>query len=164
MSIDVIWENAMSPAEAERGKFLAIDTASLTGLGYPETGRGKYCVLTYNIAPASIISLSGVTIAVEEPLTVSVGNSTQLSAVTLVSAVPQVINFSPMVNTVEILNNDSTKSVYLLWGTTTISALTSQGLVLGGGAYYSIDRATTQLSLGSIENNINVRVFGHYEV
>lgn len=162
MSIDLLWGDSFAPAQAERGKFVPVDTSTITSLGYPATGAGKFALLTYALNPTTI-SLSGASLSLSlTSVAISVGNTTQLSSVTLVSAVPQVINFTPMVNTVEILNNNSTKTVYLLWGSTTISVLTSQGMVLGGGAYYAIDRATTQLTLGSIEDNINVRVFGHY--
>jgi hypothetical protein len=44
---DVIWDQAYPIAEAERSKFVPIDTSTLTN--YPSSGRGKHAVITYNM-------------------------------------------------------------------------------------------------------------------
>jgi hypothetical protein len=40
-------------AESERGRKVPVNRDYLTSLGYPASGRGKYCVLTYDIAGAA---------------------------------------------------------------------------------------------------------------
>jgi hypothetical protein len=44
---EVKWDQAYPIAEAERSKFIPIDTSTITD--YPSAGRGKHAVLTYNI-------------------------------------------------------------------------------------------------------------------
>jgi hypothetical protein len=155
MSINMNWADSYSPAEATRGQFLPIDTTSLGTLGYPITGRGKYAVLTYDLNAAT---------ATTSGTMVSVGNATQVSAITLLSAVPQTVTFNPKVNSIEVYNNDSVGTVYLSWTALSMAALSSTGLPIIAGAYYSIDRSINSITLGSMSNINNLRVFGHYGV
>lgn len=49
---------AYRTAIAERGKFFPVDEDYLLSLGYPASGEGKYCVLTYQVNPVNL-TLSG---------------------------------------------------------------------------------------------------------
>jgi hypothetical protein len=42
------------PSVAERGKFFPLDRSYLDSIGYPVSGEGKYCVLTYNVSPITV--------------------------------------------------------------------------------------------------------------
>lgn len=45
--ITTSWNTGYSPAEAERGKFVLIDSSTITN--YPSSGRGRYAVITTSI-------------------------------------------------------------------------------------------------------------------
>lgn len=49
---NIIWSQGYSPAEAERGKFVAIDSSTITG--YPTGGRGKYAVIVSSITTNTV--------------------------------------------------------------------------------------------------------------
>lgn len=41
------WGTGYSPAEAERGKFVSIDSSTITN--YPSSGRGRYALITTSV-------------------------------------------------------------------------------------------------------------------
>lgn len=150
--MNVIFSEGYAPAEAERGKFTVIDPTTITNL--PSSSRGRYAVLTYNIgSDTSAIVLSGglPNTTTEELLTFSANDSASLT-------------FNPAINLLEI-SNRSDGSVYLTYAippTTDFETLTSCGLEIAKGSFYSIDRTTTTITMGSVAGG-NVVVFGHYK-
>lgn len=52
--MEVVTTQQYVPAVAERGKFFPLDRSYLDSIGYPTSGEGKYCVLTYNVSPITI--------------------------------------------------------------------------------------------------------------
>lgn len=154
MSIDPVWGQTYAPAEAERGKFIAIDSATLTSLGYPASGRGKYALLTYNIGAASGSSAGTATVP---NTTIYATNGAILS-----NGVSS-YNFGATVQTVEIFNMDSANTVYLSFNSTVASTISSVGLPIIAEGYYSIDRECQQVNIGNPNaTSSDVRVIGHY--
>ena len=145
-----------TPAEAERGKFAVIDPTVLTSLGYPTTGSryGRYAVLTYSIG-------SDTTNAV---LSGGLPNSTTEQLLTLSASALSTVSFSPVVTLMEI-SNRSAGAIYVTYnGTsaTTVLSLTTNGLPIAKGAFYSIERTTAAVTIASVDGG-NVVVFGHYK-
>jgi hypothetical protein len=158
-NINEIWNQPYAISEAEDGKFIPLDTSSLSSLGYPSSGEGKFAILTYNVNPDNTI-ISGAVIQID---TLSV-NTTIESPITLSTNSMSTINFSPTVKLLEIFNNDSNNTVYVGFNTyTSLSSLSAIGLPIKAQTLYSIERITPNVTIGSI-NGANVRVFGHYNV
>lgn len=53
---DIVWNQGYSPAEAERGKFVAIDSSTITD--YPSGGRGKYAIIVTSITTNTVDGFS----------------------------------------------------------------------------------------------------------
>ena len=54
--VEIVWNQAYSPAEAERGKFVAIDSSTITN--YPTSGRGKYADIVTSITTTTVDGFS----------------------------------------------------------------------------------------------------------
>lgn len=53
---DIVWEKGYSPAEAERGKFVAIDSSTISN--YPVNGRGRYAVIVTSVTTNTVDGFS----------------------------------------------------------------------------------------------------------
>ena len=145
---DILIGNAYTPAEAERGKFAVIDPSTLSAMGL--TGSyGRYAILTY---------------AVGSNITASLPNTTSETVLTLTAASISAINFNPAVSLLEISNNTN-DNVFLTYNPaiTDFATLSANGLTIAKGAFYSIDRTTTAVTIGSTAGG-SIVVFGHYKV
>ena len=152
---DVIVNQPYVPGQAERGKFAVIDPAKLISMGYPTSGdmEGvRYAVLTYSIgSDTSTTVLSG-----------GLTNATQENLITLSANSSSTITFAPAATLMEI-SNRSGGSIYLTYTPSTFVSLTAGGLEIKNGAFYSIERTVTAVTLGSVTGG-SVIVFGHYKV
>ena len=115
-----------TPAEAERGKFAVVNPSTLSAMGYPSAGYGKYAVLTYSMNPnITVVNLSATTLSVNvcdvavsnwdaliaetysgQPLSCDVSVQNWPAAVTAV----EVTNWPVAVTAVEVTNWPSTLS------------------------------------------------------
>ena len=87
-----VWQQGYAPAECERGKFIALDNAVLTTLGYPTTGgRGKYALLTYNVNGVTSGNTSSIVKLQAPDTTVLAGGANNLFSTT-----PTTITFTPV--------------------------------------------------------------------
>jgi len=154
---NVIWDKAYPIAEAERSKFVEIDKDSIPD--YPEEGRGKWAVLTYDMSPQQPISLSGdMSVAVEIP------NSSNYYPVTISPNSISTVTFLNNPCTVEVFNNSDTQTVYVGFNNTTLATLSAAALPLLPKAFYSIQRATQKAYIGNASGeSVNVRVISHYK-
>jgi len=177
--MDPNFSQTYAPAEAERGKFVPIDSSTITG--YASAGRGKYAVLTYiagSDAGAINLNLSGVTMTVsalniDEPVTIDtvqypvttfamVPNTTYIAGSSLTNWSSGVFAFATKVTLIEIFNNDDTNTIYFLpYLTTDFYTLTSSGLPIIAQSYYSIERETQTVTIGVGTSASDIRVFGH---
>lgn len=140
------------PRGAEDGKFVVINPTTITG--YPSGGMGRTAVLTYNIGTdTSSVIISG-----------GLPNTTQEKLITLATNASAVVSFAPAVTLMEI-SNRSNGSLYLTYNTAVSSfvTLTGASIEITQGSFYSIDRTTTGVVIGSIAGG-NAVVFGHYKV
>lgn len=90
-------------------------------------------------------------------------NQVVVSSITLSNNV-STIDFSSLnVKELEVYNNDINETAYLLYtNSTTLDSISSIGLPLVPEAYYSISKEVDYVSIGSLGNSVNIRVFGHY--
>jgi hypothetical protein len=159
----VDFNKPFSPSLAENGKFVPIDMSTITG--YPSTytngegltgvpTNGRFAVLTYNIGTdTSNLILSG-----------GLPNTTNENLLTFVTNSSSSLSFSPAANLMEI-SNRSNGSIYITYSnppTTNFGTLTAAGLEIPKGSFYSIERTTTLITIGSVAGG-NVVVFGHYK-
>jgi hypothetical protein len=160
MSINVNWLESYAPAEAERGKFIPIDTTSLnTTLGYPLTGRGKFALLTCDIGTTTSPGAS----SANPMYVVQSGTNAVLVSTLSFSNSLSTISYATNISFLEIYNNDASNKMYVSFEPlTTVISLTSRGLPVSGQGYYSIDKTTSQVVVGSNLSVSDVRVFGHY--
>ena len=149
---DILMGQAYTPAEAERGKFAVIDPTTLSALGL--TGSyGRYAVLTYSIGSETVSPI----------LSGGLPNTTIEEMITLTAPGSAVWQFNNQPVVLMEISNRSGGSVYLTYSNTTdFATLTSEGMEIAKGSFYSIDRTTTKITLGSNVGG-NVVVFGHYK-
>jgi len=142
MSIVAKFDTGYAIAEAERSKFVPLDTSTITGL--PSSSRGKCAVLVYQVNStdsllASVATSYGITLT-----------ANQLSTVT----------FNPVASFVEIYNN-SDNNIYFSYDTAiTFPVLTSTGMVINSAVYFTISRPVTSLVVGSV-GATDVRILAH---
>jgi len=152
--MNVLWNQSYSPAEAERSKFIPLDTSTISS--YPLSGRGKNAVLTYQVG-----SESGSTSAAPTYITPVLSNLTEIKSIVLSNYTVTSINFNPVIQTIELYNNGS-NICYFAYETLTLNNLTAVGMPLGSECFYSIDRTITTFCIGSLSGS-DVRIFGHYK-
>jgi len=189
MSITPKWAETYSPSEATRASWIPLDMSTITN--YPSSGRGKMAQLNYIVGydggVPGVSASNPMYVSVTNPVTLSGVISADLIEIenvnihSTVSSIPiqpslvqyksqtitainsAVIVFTPVVNNLEVYNNDPTLTIYMNYGSTTFGVLTSQGLPLQGLSYYSIDRDVSTITLGNPNiSSVDVRVFGHY--
>lgn len=183
---DIIWNQGYSPAEAERGKFVALDSTTITN--YPTGGRGKYAMLTYNVAPVAItlagsalnvsVGVSGIDVQNWNALIQETHTDLPLSATVSINKdynIPDSIwigtsSFSPqgVINTIPYsfkeveIQNKTQDSVFILLSSTTYENTTNYGIEIPTGTYYSTTKDISQLSVASVSGG-DVRIIGHYK-
>jgi hypothetical protein len=181
---DIIMGQGYTPAEAERGKFAVVNPTTLSAMGL--TGSyGRYAVLTYNVAPAAIINLSGTTVNVDvcaidvsnwdaliaetytgQPLSadVSVQNWPVLTEGVVVSSISlnlsTILSFNPAITLIELYNNSQNKIYFTYDTATSFEDLTGKGMILAEDSYYSIEKNISNIVLGSASAS-DIRIFGH---
>lgn len=149
-----------APTLAEDGKFVRLDHADIAGIGYPESGAGKYAILTYAVQP--------------EPAKV---NSVFVMSSTYNAGV-NFVYFKNYVQSIEVFNPTPNSTAYVLLSSqggaadpqsaenNANSAVSLLGVPVIGSAtspgFYTIN---TETSGFYIETNIDsdLRVFGHYK-
>jgi hypothetical protein len=146
MSIEVNFASGYAPAEAERGKFVVIDSSTLTGL--PSSSRGRYALLTYDINATSATNTVNL-----------LPNTTLENVLTLTNASSSTLIFSPPVVDFEVFSGN--ESIYLSFNATTYNDLTAKGLPIQSNSYYSMKREISRVSIGTL-SSCEVRTFGHY--
>jgi len=179
---NILLNQRFSPAESLRGDHAPIDMSTIgTYVSGDSEGvsRGRYAQLSYIVGSESgaiNINVSGVTLNIDEPVTVDhITNTVSISSMDFVNTTakyPQtvgigssaVVTFTPPVDLVEVYNMNGMYNVFLSFiAADTYNDVISGGLSIDPQAYYSIDRKTSRLTLAN--NNISavdVRVFGHY--
>jgi len=148
--MQVDFTQGYNPAGAENAKFVTINSSTITGL--PSTSEGRTAVLTYNIGTdtGSIIISGGLP------------NTTSQQLITLTTNSSALVAFAPAVTLMEI-SNRSSGSLYLSYNSVaTFATLTAVGIEITQGSFYSINRTTTSMILGSHAGG-NAVVFGHYK-
>ena len=156
MNIVAEFDKPYVPRGAEDGKFVVLDPTTITGL--PSTSEGRFAVLTYQTNP---LSLSGASIDIntldvdttmDMPLALSAGDITTVS-------------FVPNIQLLEVYNNDGSDVIHIGFNTyADLPALSSTGLPIKGDVLYSIERDTTQVTVGCVAGSADVRIFGHYKI
>ena len=160
--MSIKWDQAYAPQMAANGSFAPIDMSTIAG--YPATftngegtsgipSLGRYAVLTYVVgSDVSSPVLSG-----------GLPNTTIEEMITLTAPGSAVWQFNNQPVVLMEISNRSGGSVYLTYSNTTdFATLTSEGMEIANGSFYSIDRTTTKITLGSNLGG-NVVVFGHYK-
>ena len=142
-------------AEAERGKFAVIDSSTITD--YPSGGRGRYAVLTYSVGSEAGSSYSPDSSTGTSTSAVQIEGGANATISTAVSS----FSFSPVSKLIEIYNNSSNKIYFNINTTTTQSALTSEGLVLVAGAFYSIEKFVETINMTADGAGSDVRIHAH---
>lgn len=162
MAITANFNQAFSPALAESGKFVALDSSTIPN--YPATytnsdgltgipSMGRVALLTYQVGgDTSGTILSG-----------GLPNATTENLVTFSTNTSSVITFAPAVTLMEV-SNRSSGSIYISYANpvTSFVTLTAAGLEIAKGSFYSIERTVTNVTIGSVAGG-NVVVFGHYK-
>lgn len=144
------WNEGYAPGKAEDGKFVPINTASLSSLGYPTSGEGKHAVL---VVPVTDSTNPMTTYAVKsDQMTIYSGTYTNSATV---------FTFNPSIDIVEIYNT-SGNIAYILLSTTDFTTLTAQGIPIAGSSYYAMERSISQMTLGATASS-NLRVITHYK-
>jgi hypothetical protein len=146
MSISVNWSEGFAPAEAERGKFVPIDTASLSAFGYPVSGRGRYALLTYDIAAAAPNS------------TVVYGGAN-----TLFNQTPSTFSFNPSIDMLEIYNNSGNTAYFLVTSGSTYANLTAMGMPVASNTRYTLSMTISQITIASNASASDFRIYGYYK-
>ncbi len=149
--MQVDFSQGYNPAGAENAKFVTINSSTISGL--PSASEGRTAILTYNIGTdTSSIMISG-----------GLPNTTTERLITLGAASSAVITFSPAVTLMEI-SNRLAGSIYLSYSNavTSFVSLTAAGIEISQGSFYSIDRTTSYVTIGSVVGG-NVVIFGHYK-
>ncbi len=156
---EVIMGQAYTPAEAERGKFVVVNPSTLSAMGYPSGGYGKYAMLTYNIGTNTTVPGA----SSSNPLFVTQAgtNTVTVSTVSFNNTLSSIV-FSPPIVFLEVYNNDASNKLYISYETlSTVSTLTARGLPISAQGYYSIERTISNLVIGSNIPITDARVFGH---
>lgn len=158
----VKWDKGYPVAEAERGKFVPIDTSTIND--YPSGGRGKYAQLSYIVGgniEVDGIELGDVDIDVED----FTPTNTVYANVTVPANDSIKVEFSSTARTVELFNNNDSTTVFVHFNSSTLATITSEGLPLQPEAFYSVDRHTNTFYIGNPDTNesVDVRVIGHYK-
>lgn len=84
-------------------------------------------------------------------------------ATTSISAVLAQIDLGLECNMLELFNNDTTSTIYLmLTGDTTAAYVTSHGIPIYAESYYSIERRVRNFVLVAAAAGVDVRIIGHY--
>lgn len=161
----VNWLESYSPGEAERGKFIPIDTASLATLGYPASGRGKFALLTYTINASGSGGSSSVSVTNTLTTQIIQPDSMVLAggANSLFGVAPATINFAPPINMIEIYNNSANTAYVLISGSVSFNTLTAQGIPILKASYYSLERQIASITLAADAPSSDIRIYGHYK-
>jgi hypothetical protein len=185
--MNVDFSQGYAPAQSENGKFVVIDSSTITNL--PSTSQGRYAVLTYQVGTATTspgasssnptyvnvvnpVTLNGVIsadlIEIENVNISSTVSSIELlpnyvvaSALSISNNISSII-FSPNIIMFEIFNYDPINTVFLSFSNITqVAILTARGMPILGESYYSISKNISQVVVGS-DKTADVRIFGHY--
>jgi hypothetical protein len=183
-----IWEQSYAPAEATRGMFIPLDMSDTAT--YPLTGRGKYAQLTYDVGGAGSPGQPPISAVITQPVSINgvisadlieidnlfftspiSSHVTQIDLInksiyqnlTLTANTSSNIIYSPIINLLEVFNDDTNNKIYLAFETMTFAQLTSQGLAILPEVYYSIERDIAQVTIGTVKGAA-VRVIGHKRI
>ena len=167
-----------TPAEAERGKFAVVNPSTLSAMGYPSAGYGKYAVLTYSMNPnTTVVNLSATTLSVNvcdvavsnwdaliaetysgQPLSCDVSVQNWPAAVTAV----EVTNWPVSVTAVEVTNwPASVTAVEVTNWPVLVEATTVSSVGLNLSAVLTFNPAITLIEL---YNNSQNKVYFGYDV
>lgn len=175
MQTDYIWRVHMSeinigqgytPAEAERGKFAVVNPSTLSAMGYPSAGYGKYAVLTYSMNPnTTVVNLSATTLSVNV-CDVGVNNWDALIAETYsgqpLSCDVSVQNWPAAVTAVEVTNWPvAVTAVEVTNWPVLAEATTVSSVVLNLSSILSFNPA---INLIELYNNSQNKVYFGYDV
>jgi len=140
-SLTINYLSAYSPANAENGKFVKIDTSTISG--YPASGLGKFAILTKSIdTPITLTN------------TLWVGSSS-ITPITNVFIPPATL-------TLLDIYNASNNTIYVYPATTTGALASSTGMPVTSSQKLTINSAITAFTIFPIANPADVRIFGYY--
>jgi len=148
--MNVIFNQAYAPSQAEDGKFVPINAADLTSLGYPASGFGKFAMLVYNVNGA------GVTTA---PATSSAASIDILSQRLTAQAVT--FNATTNYNAVELFNNSAADTIYVVASTTTLAGTTALGIPVLKQTGYRLEATIPAFTVATIGSDVDVRIVAY---
>lgn len=150
---DIIWTQSYSPAEAERGKFVPIDSTTITD--YPSAGRGKYALLTYSVTSSG------------SPMITETSNTSYANTLWngTTSFPGDATVYSPTLPGTLLkieIQNKSSGAIYFMLSATGYENTRDSGIELLQDGYYSIhDIRINSLTVASLSGG-SVRIQGHY--
>ena len=172
-----VWNETYSPAEGERGKFVALDMSTISS--YPSSGNGKYALLTYgvNASPITLtdvvsatfigpITLTGIistdAVYIEDVKLKQCNTSINVSDAYFTSAV-SAISFNPPLRELEIFNNSNDNAYLMFYSpSSNFSVLSSIGLIIPSNSFYQIQRDVDNVYIGTDGFSSDLRIIGHY--
>jgi hypothetical protein len=110
-----------------------------------------------------VITDSGTVLAVSGTITTTIPDTTVYKSTSVAPTSVENILFDPVVDQVEVYNNDSLQKIYLSFESGTINTLSATALPLQSESYYTIDRTTSNVYIVNVDpsNAIDVRIIGH---
>ena len=146
-------------AEAERGKFAAMTADELVTAGMTNqtlsASRGRYAILTYQINSPILTADNTYS---QNTFGVQLRGGTNSTVTTSLST----FLFTPTIRMLEMYNNGINDCYFITNQTTTVDTLTSQGLLLKSGAFYSLEKSVSSVSFIADTGSNDVRIHGHY--
>lgn len=150
---EIVLNTPYAPSMAEDGKFVVIDPTTLSTLGLSVTGSiGRFAVLTYSIGGSTMITPSSGT-----KLTPNSRDKYKF-----VTATPVATAIALQTNTQLIeLYNEGPQPIYFDFSNNTnFATLSTDGMILASGSFYSIEMNAEYISIGSAA--ATVRLFNYY--
>jgi hypothetical protein len=156
--MNVDFSQGYAPAQGERGKFVVIDSSTITDL--PSSSQGRYAVLTYNIGNATTSpgasSSNPIYISTVKPNTLYMVSDTYYN-------VANVFTPSVALETLEIYNNTNNSTVYFMASNVSSTTLSAKGIPINSYSYYSLTIPSISQFTICATPSADVRIMGFYK-
>ena len=162
-TISPMFSSGYATAEAERGKFVALDMSTVSD--YPSSGNGRFALLTYNVNTVPV-TFTGIistdSLFVEDVKIKQCNTSINVSNAFFTSGV-SAISCSPTWRELEIFNNSNDTAYLMFYSPVSgFATLSSIGLIIPSNSFYQIQRDVDNVYIGTDGFSSDLRIIGHY--
>lgn len=157
--MNVNFASTYPPAQAERGKFVVIDSSTITGL--PSASQGRYALLTYNVGSDSTSPGASATypmyVSLNYPNTLYMASGTYYN---------QAYTFTPSVplQKLEFYNNTNNSTVYFMASSVSHNTVSSYGIPIGAYTYYNLGDISISNFTICATPSADICIQGYYRV